>query len=101
MKIKKGDTVKIITGKDRTKAGVVLSVSPDFSKVTVQGLNLYRKRVRSKKQGQSGEVVSIPKPLQASNVMLVCSSCGKATRIGARFKEDLKVRYCKKCRAAT
>jgi len=101
MNIKKGDQIKIISGKDRGKSGTVLSVFPDNGRVTVEGLNLYKKRVRPKRQGEKGETVLVPRPMFASKIMLVCSSCKKAVRAGFRFESGQKVRYCKKCNATT
>ncbi|RJP44597.1 50S ribosomal protein L24 [Candidatus Parcubacteria bacterium] len=97
MKIKKGDQVKIISGKDRGKSGRVLAVSSDENRIVVDGLNLYKKRVRPKQSGKKGETVLVPRPLSLSNAMFVCASCKKPTRIGHRSESDRKVRYCKKC----
>ncbi len=97
MNIKKGDNVKILSGKDRGKTGAVLTVFPEDDRISVDGLNVYKKRVRPKKQGQKGETVLVPRPLNASKVALICSSCKKQTRVGHRFDGNKKVRYCKKC----
>jgi large subunit ribosomal protein L24 len=103
MKIKKGDQVKIISGKDRGKAGAVIAVFPDQAKVTVEGINLYKKRIHPSKQGQKGETVMVSRPLAISNTMIICSNCKKASRIGFRIegssKNGEKTRYCKKCGA--
>lgn len=101
MNIKKGDQVKIISGKDRGKSGAVLNVFPAEGRVTIEGLNLYKKRVRPKRQGQKGETVLVPRPMFASKTMFLCSSCKKAARVGFRFESGQKVRYCKKCNATT
>ena len=99
MKIKKGDQVKIISGKDRGKSGKVIGVFSKDSRISVEGINLYKKRVRPTKQGQKGETVIVPRPLSASNVMIICSNCKKAARVGFRVEEKEKVRLCKKCGA--
>ena len=99
MKIKKNDTIKIITGKDKGKTGRVLKVFPEKGKVLVEGLNIYKKHVRPKREGEKGQVISVPRPLDVSNIMLFCSTCGKVTRTGSRFEEKRKVRYCKKCKS--
>lgn len=99
MNIKKGDSVKIMSGKDRGKTGTVLSVSIPLNRVAVEGLNLIKKRMRPKAQGKTGETVSIPRAMDASNVMLVCKNCKMATRVGYRAEGATKVRYCKKCEA--
>jgi len=99
MKILKGDTVKIVSGKDRGKTGTVLRALPAEGKVIIEGLNLVKKHSRPKKQGEKGQMVSVPRPLTASKVMLVCSSCKEPTRVGSRIDGARKVRYCKKCKA--
>lgn len=99
MNIRKGDTVKIRTGKDHGKTGTVLRVAPNDDKITIAGLNLFKKRSKPKKQGQKGEMVEVARPLPRSRVMFICPSCKKAVRLGARIDGDQKVRYCKKCQA--
>ncbi|MEK7512772.1 MAG: 50S ribosomal protein L24 [Patescibacteria group bacterium] len=99
MRIKKGDTVKIIAGKDRGKTGKVQHIDRDGDRISVEGLNLFKKHVRPRRQGEKGEVVQVVRPMRISNVMLVCPSCVKPTRVGARFENDRKVRVCKKCNA--
>lgn len=99
MNIKKGDNVKVITGKDRDKTGTVLRVLPDANRLVVEGINMFKKRSKPKKQGEKGETVLVPRSMNASNVMLVCKNCKKATRIGHRIEGKTKVRFCKKCSA--
>ncbi len=99
MKIKKGDQVKILTGKDRGKTGPVLRVLPEEDRIIIEGQNLYKKRIRPKRSGQKGEVVTVPRPLAFSNVALICKSCKMATRVGFRMDGNEKVRFCKKCQA--
>lgn len=96
MKIKKGDKVKILLGKDRGKEGTVEYVKGKDKKVFVGGANLYKRHV--KKQGTiEGGIINIPKPLDISNVGLVCPNCKKVTRIGFKIVGNEKVRVCKKC----
>lgn len=96
MKIRKGDKVKILLGKDRGKEGKVEFVSGKRKKVFVSGANLYKRHVR--KQGTiEGGIIDIPKPLNISNVALVCPNCNKITRVGFKLEKDLKMRICKKC----
>ncbi|TSA44112.1 50S ribosomal protein L24 [bacterium] len=97
--IKKGDIVKIIAGKNRGKSGKVIMADQKTGRVSVEGLNLYKKHVRPKKQGEKGEVVELARPMSISNVMLVCPDCHKATRVGHRVANETKVRFCKKCQA--
>ncbi|MBI4034123.1 MAG: 50S ribosomal protein L24 [Candidatus Brennerbacteria bacterium] len=99
MKVKKGDTVKILAGKNRGESGKVIRVYPKEGRVTVEGVNVYKKHSRPRRQGEKGEIVSVVRPLMLSNVVLVCSKCGKPTRVGHRFENERKVRYCKKCNA--
>jgi large subunit ribosomal protein L24 len=99
MKIKKGDNVKIMSGKDRGKTGAILSVSPDDTKITIDGLNIFKKRSKPRKQGEKGQTVNVPRPMPASKVMLICPNCKTPTRVGGRAEGNRKVRYCKKCKA--
>lgn len=99
MNIKKGDQVKMLSGKDHGKTGTVLSVSSVNDTVVVEGLNLVKKRKRPTQQGKTGETVLIPRSVPASNVAMICKNCKKATRVGYRSEGALKVRYCKKCEA--
>ena len=85
MKLKKGDQVKIVTGRDRGKIGNVSHVLIGGNAIVIDSLNLYKKRVRPKQRGKKGETILVARPLSASNVMLVCSSCKKPPRIGFRF----------------
>ena len=88
-----------MTGKDRGKTGKVMQVLHDADKLSLEGLNLFKKHVRPKKQGEKGEVIDVARPMHISNVALVCPSCGKATRVGVRRETETRVRYCKKCSA--
>ena len=99
MQIKKGDTVKILSGKDRGKTGNVLKVFPDGERISVEGVNTYKKRRRPTRQNQKGETVLVVRPMAASKVMLVCKSCKKPTRIGHRMEGNQKMRMCRKCQA--
>lgn len=96
MKIRKNDKVKILLGKDRGKEGKVAYVKGKEGKVFVEGANLYKRHV--KKQGKlEGGIIDIPKPLDVSNVALVCPDCNKVTRIGFKIEGSEKIRICKKC----
>ena len=99
MNIKKGDQVKIMSGKDRGKTGTVIKVSPVDGRVSVEGINIYKKRRRPTKQNQKGEAVEVVRPMAAPKVMLICKSCNKPTRVGHRLEGNHKVRICKKCQA--
>ena len=95
-KVKKGDNVQIMLGKDNGKTGSVEKVLTKSGKVLVQGVNQYKRHVRSM-QGVEGGVVTLSKPVDVSNVAVVCPSCNKPTRIGFKVEADSKVRMCKKC----
>lgn len=97
--VKTGDTVMIISGKDRNKSGKVLQVSPSEDKVIVEGLNMVTKHVKPRRQGEQGGIVQAEGALYACKVMPVCPKCGKATRVGHNEKDGKKVRVCKKCGA--
>jgi large subunit ribosomal protein L24 len=99
MKIKKGDVVKMIAGKDKDKTGKVLKVVLDGGKVVVEGLNLMKKHKRPRKEGEKGQRVEIPRAVSVSNVKLVCPKCGKAARVGYKKSGEKKFRICKKCKA--
>src|SRR5271155_2603809 len=101
MKLHKGDTVKIMRGKDRMKTGKIIVVDVAGDRVTIENLNMFKKRSRPKAQGQKGEIVLVPRPVRASNLMLICSNCKNPTRVGFRMDGPRKVRYCKKCKANT
>ncbi len=97
MKIHKGDTIKIRLGKDAGKTGKVMKIDSRDLTVLVEGLNLFKKRVRPKKKGEKGQVVALPRPLNVSKVMLICPSCKEAVRVGYRIEGEKKTRYCKNC----
>ena len=97
MNIKKGDIVSIISGNDKGKQGRVLEVLVEEGRLLVEGLNMKKKHVRGKRQGQKGEVVKMPAPIPVSRAMIVCGSCGKATRLGLRTEGGAKIRVCRKC----
>ncbi|MBQ7071536.1 MAG: 50S ribosomal protein L24 [Ruminococcus sp.] len=94
--VKTGDTVVILSGKDKGKQGKVLEVSPKEGKVIVEGLNIATKHVKPRRQGEQGGIVSAEAAFYASKVQLVCPKCGKSTRIAHKILEDgTKVRVCK------
>jgi len=97
MKIKKGDTVLIISGKDRNKKGKVLKVFPKERKVLVENVGLVKKHQKPRKEGEKGQILQIPSRIDVSNVEIVCSSCKKITRIGYETVKGKKNRCCKKC----
>ncbi len=96
LKIKKGDKVKVLLGKDRGKQGTVEYVIAKERKVFVGGVNLYKRHVK-KMQGLEGGIIDLPKPMDISNISLVCPNCNKLTRVGIKAEADRKIRICKKC----
>lgn len=99
MKIKKGDKVKVLLGKDRGKEGVVERVSQKKGQLWILGVNVYKRHVKKQEQyGVEGGVMDIVKPLKVSNVALICPSCQKPTRVGYKITGKEKVRVCRKCR---
>jgi large subunit ribosomal protein L24 len=99
MKLRKGDRVKVLTGKDRGKDGEIMRVIPDRNKVIIDGVNVAKKHQRSTRATMQGGIIDKDMPVPAANVALLCPSCGP-TRIGYRFEGDgTKVRICKKCRS--
>jgi large subunit ribosomal protein L24 len=94
MKLKKGDTVVVIAGKDKGREGEVMTVLPNANKVIVSGVNLARKHQKARKQNEQGGIIDKDMPIHASNVMLVHK--GKPTRVGYQIKDDgTKVRIAK------
>lgn len=96
MKIKKGDQVKILLGKDSGKEGKIEYVKGKDKRVFVSGANLYKRHVKKYKDMQGG-IIDIPKSLDISNVALICPNCKKTTRVGFKMTGKLKIRICRKC----
>ena len=100
MRIKKGDNIIVISGKDRGKQGKVIKVLPGDNKVIVENINLKKRHQRPKTAGKKGEKIEVPRSFSASSVMIVCKNCGKPTRIGRKILIDnKKIRVCKKCKS--
>jgi len=105
MKIKTNDKVKILAGKDKGKTGKVLQIFVAEGRVVVEGLNLMIKHQKPQKQGEKGQRIQFPSPINVANVALVCPKCNKDTRVGAQIvetenegkKKRVKNRVCKKC----
>ncbi|MFA5178342.1 MAG: 50S ribosomal protein L24 [Candidatus Paceibacterota bacterium] len=97
MKIKKNDQVLIISGDDKGKKGKVLKVSSKTNRILVEGVNMVKKHIKPRKSGQKGQTVQAPNFLAVSKVKIICSKCGKSSRIGFEIGEKVKNRICKKC----
>ena len=98
MKVKKGDNVLIIAGKDKGRTSKIVKALPKEAKVLVEGINLKKKHVRPKREGESGQVVEVPAAMDVSNVKIICPKCGKTTRVGYATDKGVKNRICKKCK---
>ena len=97
-RIKKNDTVMVITGKEKGKSGKVMRVIPKKDRAIVEKLNLVKRHLKPSQQSRQGGILEKESPIQMSNLMLICSKCTDPTRVGYRILEDdRKVRYCKKC----
>ncbi|NWJ46263.1 MAG: 50S ribosomal protein L24 [Chloroflexi bacterium] len=94
-KVRKGDTVQVITGKYKQKRGTVKRVLPESNKVIVEGVNIVKRHIKARSQIRQTGIVEVEAPLQVSNVMLVCPRCNEAVRIGFREENNEKVRFCK------
>lgn len=98
MKIKKGDTITVITGKDRGKTGKVLRVFPREERILVEGIALQTKHRRRRQAREKGQKITIPGKISASNVLVLCGACGKATRVGFQVATSGKLRICRRCK---
>ncbi len=98
MKIKSNDKVKVIKGKDRNKEGKVIQVFPDAGKVVVEGLNIMKKHLRTRKAGEKGQVIELSAPVRVDNILLVCPKCNHTTRVGFKLDGKEKKRVCRKCK---
>lgn len=106
MHVKTGDEVLVISGKNKGQRGKIKQSIPRESRVVVEGVNIIKRHMRARGRGRSGGIIEREAPLDVSNVMLICPSCGRASRTGKRFLEELdhkgrprKVRFCKACDA--
>ncbi len=97
MRIKKGDKIKVLSGKDRGKIGSVLTVLPKKGKILVEGINIIKKHSKPKKEGEKGQLIEKPAPFPISKAMLICPHCSKPTRVTYIWEGENKIRACKKC----
>ena len=99
MNVKKGDTVVVLSGKDRGKQGKVLGTVPADGKVVVEGINMVTCHVKPRKQGETGGIVKREAAIAACKVQVVCTKCSKATRVAHKIEDGKKTRVCKHCGA--
>ena len=100
MKVKKNDTVLVLTGKDAGKTGKVIASIPTDNKVKVDGINVQMRSRKARKAGETSAITPQVGAIDASNVMVVCPACNKATRVAYAIIEGKKIRVCKKCGAS-
>ncbi len=97
-RIRKGDSVEVVAGRDRGQRGTIERVVPSSGNVVVEGINVRKRHTRPRAVGQPAGIIEFNAPLDASNLMLVCPHCAERTRVGFRIGSDgEKTRYCKKC----
>ena len=99
MRIKKGDTVYVLSGNDKGKKGEVLEIIPKTEKIIVKGVNVRKRHIKPKKQGEEGGIIPVECAIHSSKVAVVCPKCNKPTRVGYEIQKDEKTRVCKKCGA--
>ena len=99
MNVKKGDTVIVLSGKDKGKQGKVLGTVPSEAKVVVEGINMVTCHVKPRKQGDQGGILKKEAPIYACKVQRVCPKCNKGTRVAHKIEGDKKIRVCKHCGA--
>ena len=97
MKVKKNDTVVVLTGKDVKKTGKVLMAMPKSNKIVVEGVNVQEKNHKARSAQDTSSKIKREGPIDASNVLVICPKCGKATRVGHKIVDGKKVRVCNKC----
>lgn len=100
MNIKKGDNVLVIAGKDKGKTGKVMEVSPSQNKATVENINMVTKHKKPRNAQEKGGIIKVAAPMEISNLMVVCQTCGKATRVARKEVDGKNCRICKKCGAS-
>jgi len=99
MKLKKGDTVLVIAGKDKNKTGKVEKALPKKEQIIVSGVNIAKKHSKATKKEPHGGIIQLNMPLSAGKVMLICPACNKAVRVGyKKISKGKKVRICQKCK---
>ncbi len=97
-RIRKGDTVEVLQGRDAGRRGVVEHVIPSSGRIVVEGINLRKRHAKPRAMGQPAGIIEFNAPLHSSNVMYVCSSCDQTSRVGAHINDDgSKSRHCRKC----
>lgn len=100
LKIKKGDLVKVMIGKDKGREGKVEAILPKRNAVVVPEVNMYKKHIKGQQGGIKAGIYDVPRPLNIAKVALICPNCKKVTRVGFDTSKKQKVRICRKCKKA-
>lgn len=98
MKLKKGDKVAVIAGKDKGKDGLVEKVYKNMNKVMIMNINMYKKHIKKNKDMPKGGIVDLPRPIDVSKLMFICPKCTKQARLGYKVEKDKKTRICRTCK---
>jgi large subunit ribosomal protein L24 len=99
MKLKKGDTIKVLKGKDKGKTGKIEKTLPKLNKVLVANVNTFKRHMKARSQSQPSEIVTLTKPLASASVGFVCPKCKEVSRIGYKIEKDVKYRVCTNCKS--
>lgn len=97
MKLRVGDEVKVVIGKDKGKTGKIENVLIKKNSVVIPGINMSKRHYKPKKQGEKGGIIDIVKPMEISKIALICPKCKSMTRVGFKFTDEKKARICRKC----
>lgn len=99
MKLKKGDKVKVIAGRDTGREGSIERIYEKTNRIVIPDINKFKKNVKKSEKMPQGGIIEVPRPLDVSKVALICPKCGKTTRVGYEVKKGKKNRICKKCKS--
>ncbi len=97
IKLKTGDNIVVLSGKDKGKKGKIIATYPREKTVKIEGINIMKKHAKPTQKVPQGGIREMEAPINVSKVMIVCSACGKATRIARTVAGDHRIRVCKKC----
>lgn len=98
MKLIKGDSVKVVAGKDKGKIGKIIRVYAKDGRVLVENVNQYKRHLKKRSQNEQSQIITLTKPLPVSNVSLICPKCNRLTRVSFKTEKGKKTRICKKCK---
>lgn len=98
MKLKKGDKIKIIAGKDKKREATIEKVYKKSNKILAIGVNIFKKHIKKSEKVPQGGVVELPRPIDISKIIFLCPKCGKTARLGIKIESGKRIRFCKKCK---